>query len=130
MARKPKKDKSEMTKGERVEAEKKRLSKEYKNVDQKKRNIAQGLIESAAFLRVEIEDLQADIAVHGFTEKFSQGNQKPYDRNRPVATAYASMLDKYTKIIGQLDRMLPKEQADSGAEINLLTEFAKSRRDV
>lgn len=93
----------------RINTEKRRLTKIYKDMDNSKKAIADGLIERAAFMRVECEDLEIFLQENGWTEKFSQGNQEPYDRARPQGQAYQTLNANYQKIIKQLDTMLPRE---------------------
>lgn len=96
-------------KSTRINAEKRRLTKLYKDMDNAKKAIAVGLIERAAFMRVECEELEVFLQENGWTEKFSQGNQEPYDRARPQGQAYQTLNANYQKIIKQLDAMLPRE---------------------
>ena len=96
------------TKQGRVKAEKDRLSTLYEDLPESRHKLAAGLIERAAFMRVELEDLEADIRLHGWAEMFSQGNQEPYPRARPQGQAYNTMNANYQKIIHKLDSMLPK----------------------
>ena len=81
----------------------------FKNIDKRKRNVVQGLIERAAFMRVSLSDLEEDINENGFVEQFSQGNQEPYERKRPAADQYNTMSTNYSKVIKQLSDLLPKE---------------------
>lgn len=99
------------TKKTRVTAEKRRLDKLYKDLPDNKKKLAAGLVERAAFMRVELEDLEAFLAENGWTELFSQGNQEPYDRARPQGQTYHTMSANYQKTIKQLDAMLPKDTA-------------------
>lgn len=120
--------KKDLTKEERINKEIRRLKKKYEEVDPMRRAVAEGLIAHTAFLGVEMEELEKDIAVNGFDEKFSQGNQEPYDRTRPKGQAYLSAYSNYTKAIAQLDRMLgkndaPKETADP------MGDFIRERRN-
>lgn len=100
MARKSKKT--------RVAKEKQRLEMLYADLPDNKKQLASGLIERAAFMRAELEDLEADLAQNGWTELFSQGKQEPYARARPQGQAYNATNGNYQKIIKQLDGMLPK----------------------
>lgn len=100
------------TKPNRIKAEAKRLWANYDGLPEGKKVVADGLIERAAFMRIELEDLEEDLAVNGWTEPFSQGNQEPYDRARPQGQTYHTMNANYQKIIKQLDAMLPKVGAD------------------
>lgn len=93
-----------------INREKKRLSSIYTDIPAKRKDLAEGLIENAAFTRIRLKELQADIAIYGLTELFSQSeNQEPYSRKRPEADLYNTMLVNYLKYIKQLNDMLPKD---------------------
>ena len=97
------------TKPERIKDEKKRLQAVYSELDPMKKMLAEGLIERAAFMRVECEDLEADLKEHGWVEEFQQAKgMDPYDRARPQGQAYQSLNKNYQAIIKQLDSMLPQ----------------------
>ena len=102
----------EEMKSRRVTASKKdksRLAKQFKEIDKKSRAVVDGLIEQAAFLRVQLQELADDININGTTELFAQGkDQEPYERQRPAANVYNSMNANYQKIIKQLNELLPK----------------------
>lgn len=99
------------TKQERITEEKKRLDKIYSDIDERKKATVQGLIQRAAYMRISLEDMEKDIDLNGFTEKFSQSeNQEPYDRKRPIADLYNTMNSSYQKAINQLTNLLPKEE--------------------
>lgn len=93
-----------------VKKEIRRLTKIYKDISIKRRDLATGLIENAAFARIKLSELQQDIQKNGLTELFSQSeNQEPYSRKRPEADLYNTMLGNYLKYIKQLNDMLPKD---------------------
>ncbi|MBR2311122.1 MAG: hypothetical protein IKA47_11435 [Oscillospiraceae bacterium] len=117
------------TKSSRVKAEKLRLEETYADLAPVKKAIAQGLIERAAFMRVELEDLEAYLTANGWTEKFAQGNQEPYDRARPQGQTYNTMSGNYQKIIKQLDALLPKEELKLGDENDGFDDFVNGRDD-
>ena len=107
----------EKTKEERIRSERQRLKKLYKQLDASKMALANGLIERAAFMRVECEDLEADLCEHGWIEPFQQAKgMDPYDRARPQGQAYQSLNGNYQKIIRQLDAMLPSVAAAAGSD--------------
>lgn len=112
------KERRPKTKEERVRSERQRLSKQYKGLGPQKLALAIGLIERAAFARVECEDLEADLREHGWTEPFQQAKgMDPYDRARPQGQAYQSLISNYQKIVRQLNAMLPAgapEAVDDG----------------
>ncbi len=101
----------EKTKDERIKAEERRLTKIYGDLkSEKKMKAAQGLIRRAAYMRIMLEECESDIVENGLTEKFSQGDQEPYDRKRPIADLYSAMNTSYQKIIKQLTDLLPTEE--------------------
>ena len=107
----------EKTKEERVRSERQRLKKLYKQLEPSKMALAAGLIERAAFMRVECEDLEADLRENGWTEPFQQAKgMEPYDRARPQGQAYQSLNGNYQKIIRQLDAMLPPSAAGPASD--------------
>ena len=93
-----------------------RIARLYKNMDGSKKALAEGLIERAAFMRIQCEDLEHDLITNGWTELFSQGDQEPYDRARPQGQAYQTLNANYQKIIRQLDAMLPEESGKEAGE--------------
>lgn len=98
------------TKEERIRGEKNRLIKLFKELPEKKKKLAIGLIERAAFMRVELEDLEEDLKENGWTEPFQQSEKmEPYDRARPQGQTYNTMNTSYQKIMRQLHDMLPVE---------------------
>ena len=65
-------------------------------------------------MRIECEDLEADIKENGWTEMFTQSaNVEPYARARPEGQSYQSLNGNYQKIIRQLDSMLPAVAGNS-----------------
>lgn len=118
------------SKESRIKAEKKRLTKTYADLSPAKKAIADGLINRAAFMRVELEDLEADLLANGWTEPFQQGkNQEPYDRARPQGQTYNAVNGNYQKIIKQLDAMLPKDDTPAGDPDDGFDDFVNGRDD-
>lgn len=115
------------TKKNRIKAEKERLWENYQDLSPKKQLLAAGLIERAAFMRIECEDLEEDLRLNGWTEKFSQGDQEPYDRARPQGQAYQTLNGNYQKIIKQLDGMLPAEEGKQQPKDDGFEAFVGSR---
>lgn len=122
--------KKEKTKDDRISTEKNRLARIYRNLEGAKKAVADGLIERAAFMRVELEDLEADLSINGWTEPFSQGNQEPYDRARPSGQTYNTLNANYQKIIKQLDSMLPKIESSCKQEDDGFEEFINGRDEL
>lgn len=101
--------KKEQTKAERITKEERRLKRNYKEIQKDKSAVVEGLIRRAAFMRATLEDMELDLDSGGFVEMFAQGEQEPYERERPVARQYQQMNKNYQSIIKQLSDLLPKE---------------------
>ena len=105
------KEKRIKTKEERIRGEKNRLAKLFRELPERKKKLAAGLIERAAFMRVELEDLEEDLRLNGWTEEFQQSEKlEPYERARPQGQTYNTMNASYQKIMKQLHDMLPEER--------------------
>ena len=87
----------------------KRLTKIYKGLPPKQFALAQGLIAEAARLRVRCNQLWTDLQEKGEVELFSQGDQDPYERERPASRIYTATNKSYQSIIKQLNDMIPKD---------------------
>lgn len=120
--------KKELTKQERIKKEEDRLQKIYKDLDEKKKSVVQGLIQRVAHMRITLEDFAADLDSKGYIEWFSQGQQEPYERKRPTADLYNTMNTAYQKAIKQLTDLLPKESVVE--ESDDFDNFVDEREDV
>jgi len=92
---------------EQIEIE--RLTAIYQGLPPKKFALAQGLIVEAARLRARCDALWEDLAKNGEVEQFSQGDQEPYERERPASRIYTAANKAYQTIIRQLNEMVPDE---------------------
>ena len=117
------------TKESRIKAEKARLETLYNDLPEGRHRVAAGLIDRAAFMRIELEDLEEDLRKNGWAEMFSQGNQEPYPRARPQGQSYNTMNANYLKIIQKLDAMLPKERG-GGEENDGFDAFVNGRDEL
>jgi hypothetical protein len=92
----------------------KRLTEIYKGLPPKQFALAQGLIAEAARLRVRCNKLWNDLQENGEVEFFSQGDQDPYERERPASRIYTAANKSYQTIIKQLNDMIPKDDGPEG----------------
>lgn len=102
----------------RIKREITRLRKIYQDVPPRHKAAIDGLIKRAAYMRICLEDMEADLAENGYVEMFSQSpNVPPYERERPVARLYNNLNKSYQSIVKQLSDILkieppPKEEED------------------
>ena len=88
-----------------------RLNKLFKDIPTNKKNVVEGLIVQAARLRILLDSNWEDITINGDYELFSQGEQEPYDRKRPVADLYNNRDKAYHTVVRQLVDLLPDDKA-------------------
>lgn len=97
-----------LEKDKRIQKEKTKLNRIYKDIDKDKKSLIEGLIQRAAYMRITLEDYEKDIDENGYVELFSQSDKtEPYERERPVIRLYNTMNKNYQSIIKQLSDLLP-----------------------
>lgn len=100
--------KKEMTKDELIKKEIKRLNQVYADLEGKKKQVAEGLIEEAAFMRVTLGQLKEMIDENGPIDEMPQGDYSIL-REHPAVKTYNTMIQRFTTVIKQLSELLPKE---------------------
>ena len=106
------------TTDERVASEVKRLTDAISGISEARSATMDGLIKRIAFMRVRLEDMEADINENGVIEMFSQSEKTPpYERRRPTVDVYLSMEKNYQAAVRQLNELLPKEIISDGNEL-------------
>lgn len=119
----------QQSKDKRIKKEEQHLKQLYRDFDGDKKTVVSGLIQRAAYLKVSLEYFEKDLDENGFVEMFSQGDQKPYERKRPVADLYNTMNTAYQKAIKQLTDLLPRNDVKK-ADNDGFDNFVNEREDV
>lgn len=107
-----------LTKEDRIKREKKRLDRIYRDLEGKKKKVAEGLIQEAAYMRATLEDLRKMIDLYGPVDELQQGDYVVL-REHPAMKTYNTLIQRYTTAIKQLTDLLPKEavkEEDDGFE--------------
>lgn len=99
--------KKEKTKEQRIKSEKTRLKGIFKDLDENKRKLVTPLIEKAAFMGVELDDLQAQLEVAGWTSKYKNGANQYGTKKSPEAETYIALSKNYAAVIKQLTELVP-----------------------
>ena len=95
------------SKEERIAAERERLGALFADLDANQLQAAAGLISSAAFLAVSLEDLEAEINANGCIDEYTNGaNQCGYKVAASVQ-AYTSLNAKYQSTMNKLLKLVP-----------------------
>lgn len=108
---------ADLSKEQRIKKEVDRLKKLFKDLPKEAKDLYDGLIIRAAYMRVTLEDYEADLDENGYVEKFQQSERlEPYERERPVARLYNTMNKNYQSIMKQLADALPEKAAADAAD--------------
>jgi hypothetical protein len=97
----------EKTKEQRTKSEKTRLRGIFKDLDENKKRLVTPLIEKAAFMGIELDDLQAQIEQDGWTSEYKNGENQYGTKKSPEAETYIALSKNYAAIIKQLTELVP-----------------------
>lgn len=101
---------AKMKKETRIKRRLNQLRKTYARLPEKKRIIAEPLIKNAAFMEIELEDLQEIIAVEGASEDYQNGANQHGRKASADLQAYNSLIKSYNTVNARLEAMLPPEE--------------------
>lgn len=113
---------TKLTKDERIEIERAKLTLQFNGLDERHRKIAEKAIDNAAFMSVTLEDLMVKINKKGVTEKYQNGANQFGIKKSTEVEVYNQTLANYLKTIKQLTDMMP-ETARVSAEDKDLAEI-------
>ena len=99
--------KKEKTKDQRIKTEKTRLRGIFRDLDENKKKLVTPLIEKAAFMSVELDDLQATIETEGWTSEYQNGQNQWGTKKSPEADTYIALSKNYAAVIKQLTELVP-----------------------
>ena len=103
-----------MSRQERISAEEQRLKEILANMPEDMLRLVEGLVQRAAFLRVELEDLEVDLNEKGSTEVYEAKGQPPITRIRAAAQHYDKMARQYLATCKQLAELASSTGAVKG----------------
>jgi hypoxanthine-guanine phosphoribosyltransferase len=104
---------------ERIKSEIKNLNKLFNKMDNKTKKAVHTLIENAAFMSVQLEDLQDHMNENGVISEYQNGENQWGTKKSPEAEVYNSMIKNHMLVMKQLTDLLPKslpEPKDDGFE--------------
>lgn len=87
------------------------LNQIYSKLPEKKRSIAEHLIQNAAFMEVELEDLRKIIAENGASEEYKNGENQYGKKQSADLQSYNALLKSYNMVNSRLEAMLPPEES-------------------
>lgn len=102
-----------LTKEQRIKREKKRLLTIFATLDENKLNCCRALIDRAAFITVNLEDVEAEIAENGWTEAYKNGESQSGIKKSAAADVHISLTKNLNAIIKQLLEYCPPAERKS-----------------
>lgn len=90
-----------------IKKEYKKLTNIYKNLDENKKKIILPLIQKAAFMHVELEELQSIITKDGCVCEYQNGENQKGTKKTPEVDIYNTMVKNYASIIKHLTDLVP-----------------------
>ena len=112
----------EKTKEQRIKAENTRLKGVFKELDENKKKIVMPLIQKAAFMHVELEELQKVIEEEGCVCEYKNGENQYGTKKSPEVDVYNTMIKNYTAIIKTLAELAPAAPKKKKSGLALLRE--------
>lgn len=110
-----------------IKKEKAKLTHILESVSPAALETMQGVIDNAAWMRVELDILREDINENGYTTLFQQSDKvPPYDKERVQVQQYDKLLKNYLACIKQLVSRIPDD--GQTAALDELQEFMQFRR--
>lgn len=97
-----------LDKEKKIKKEINRLKKIFKECDEKKLSVVEGLIQESAFMRITLFDLKNDINENGAIDEMPQGEYSIL-RESPSVKTYNALIQRYTTVTEKLLSLLPKD---------------------
>lgn len=99
--------KTEKSKEDKIKNEKRRLKGIFKELEDGKKKLVTPLIEKAAFMSVELDELQETIEREGWTCEYKNGENQYGTKRSPEADTYIALSKNYAAVIKQLVELVP-----------------------
>ena len=104
-------DKTEKEK--KIKKEVKRLKGIFKDLEPNKLKTVDALIVRAAFITVNLQDLEDQLNEHGWTETYTNGRNQEGIKKSAAAEAHISLTKNLNAIMKQLLDLVPPAQKES-----------------
>lgn len=117
-------DKKELTKDMKIRKEKNRLKGIFRDLEENKKKLLIPLIEKAAFMSVELDELQEAIEQDGWISEYKNGENQFGTKKSPVAETYIALSKNYAAIVKQLTDSVPAAKKKESRLAALKDDFA------
>ena len=100
-----------------IQAEEARLMEFFREMPGEEIEICKGLIENAAFMYVNLQELQKEVLEYGARIETQGGNGFSITKDNPAVKAYTTMISRYNTVIVQLIKFLRKYTDNKGSDL-------------
>ncbi|MFS0864116.1 hypothetical protein [Fredinandcohnia sp. 179-A 10B2 NHS] len=97
-----------ISKEKEIKKEINRIKKLFKDLSKDSKQVAEGLIEEAGFMRATLNELKQDIKQNGAIDEMQQGDYS-ITRESPSIKTYNTMIQRYTTVWKAISDLLPRE---------------------
>lgn len=101
-------------KEKRIRKETKRLKDIFQGLEPNKLKAVESLIVRAAFITVNLQDLEVELNETGWTEPYTNGRNQEGVKKSAAAEAHISLTKNLNAIMKQLLDLVPAEQKTTG----------------
>ena len=105
----------------RLKRAREELSAVFADLDEKRRKTVDKLLDNAAFMAVQLEDLRVVIQENGVTSEYQNGENQFGTKKSPEVEVYLAMIKNYTAIINSLCAMLPTDNPAASKLLEFVT---------
>ena len=105
-----KNNKQEKLKEKRIQEETDRIAIFYSSMDSNRKALIIPLIQNAAFMKVTLDDLQAEIKKSGVVEVYQNGANQHGFKQSSALQSYNALIKNYAAVNKTLAQMMPHEE--------------------
>ncbi len=103
----------ETEKNKQIKRELARMRKIFANLPENELKFIEPMLQNAAFMRVVLEELQAQVSEYGCVEEYTNGENQGGRKVSAELSAYNTTVKNYNTVMVKLIERLPKEEKKS-----------------
>lgn len=104
---------AELSKIERIDKEKRRLRRLFRDLEPNKLKTCQAIIDRVAFITISLEDLEEQLNETGWIEPYKNGENQRGLKKAAAADAHISLTKNLNALMKQLLELVPPAQKES-----------------
>lgn len=104
---------AELSKIERIDKEKRRLRRLFRDLEPNKLKTCQAIIDRVAFITISLEDLEEQLNETGWVEPYKNGENQKGLKKAAAADAHISLTKNLNALMKQLLELVPPAQKES-----------------